>query len=453
MKTNSLIRDLTVGSVVKNMITLSIPFILSNILQAAYSIVDMIVVGQFVGSDGLSAVSNTSQIIVLITSLGIGFTMGGQIVIAQLIGSGKREHVKSAIGNLFNLVVFISILMTVIGIVFSNQILKLIGTPSESYEYSKIFLVISCLGIFFAFGYNMVSAVLRGMGDSKRPFFFIAIASILNIILCVLFVGGFGWGVAGAASATVISQGVSFIISIIYLYKKRDMFEFDFKLNSFKIEKNMLISLARLGFPIGLQSAAINVSMLCVIGFINNYGVVASATFGVGRKIEQTGHIINQAVGYAATSMIGQNMGAQKYSRVKKSVNFTIGVAAVVFSILTVVLIFVPRQAFAIFTEDIRVLDMAKMLSYSLVLAVPANIVISAMNALMQGVGNAKLCFIIAFMDGVVTRITLCYLLGDVLGFGLQGYFYGYALAGYVTAIPGMIYFISGIWKKRRVIM
>lgn len=449
-KENTFITDLTIGNVTKHMLTLSVPFIISNVLQAAYSMVDMIIVGQYVGSDGLSAVSSTSQIVALMTTLSIGLSMGGQIIIAQLIGADKKNRVNEAIGNLFVLNFIVALIVTLIGVLFYRQIISMIGVPQESFKYSAEFLVISSAGMVFTFGFNVVSSVLRGMGDSIRPMVIIGGTSVLNVILGFLFVGIFNMEVAGAALATLISQGVSFIASIIYLYKKKEQFEFDFKLNNYRIKKDIMFSLTKLGFPIALQGVAINVSMLCVIGFINSFGVTAAATFGVGRKIEQTAHMVNQAVGYASASMIGQNIGAQQYSRVRKTVFTAIWIGAIIFGLLSIIYIFVPRQAFAIFTRDTAVLDMAKMLSYSLLLAVPANIFITAMNSLMQGVGNARLCFLIAVLDGVVTRISLCYLLGNVMGFGLQGYFFGYALAGYVTAVPGVIYFFSGYWKRKK---
>ena len=209
----------------------------SNALQVFYSTIDMIIVGKYVGTAGLSAVSQSSQIVNFATMVCLGFSNAGQVLIAQALGARKRKEMNDIMGTLFCLIMIIAIGFSVVMIAFATPILSLIKVPEESTEMAWEYLVICSGGLIFTAGYNMVSAVLRGMGDAKRPFLFIGIASAVNLVLDILFTGIWGWGVAGAAWATIIGQGASFIFSVFYLYKKRAAFGFDFKARSFTLNR------------------------------------------------------------------------------------------------------------------------------------------------------------------------------------------------------------------------
>jgi putative MATE family efflux protein len=226
---DTMIKDLTQGSVGKELLRFAFPFMLSNALQTVYSLVDMVVVGQFEGSAGLSAVSIGGQITWLLSCLAIGYASGGQIFISQLVGAGDHAGVRRTIGTLFSAVTIFSLIFTVLGIGLHTPLLSVLNTPDEAFSQAADYVVICSAGMFFVYGYNTVSAILRGMGDSTRPFVFIAISAILNVILDLILVGPAGMGAAGAALATTVSQAASYIISIIYLYIHRDSFGFDFK--------------------------------------------------------------------------------------------------------------------------------------------------------------------------------------------------------------------------------
>ena len=198
MKKKKIIQDFTKGPLLKPMVLFAIPFMLSNALQVLYSLADMAVVGCFVGSYGLSAVSIASQAFMFIVMLCLGFSTGGQVYISQLIGSGRYDRLNNAIGTLFTLILGGGAVMTVLGLLFSRSFLLLLKTPPEAFSDAMDYMLISCGGVIFAYGYNMVSAVLRGLGDSRHPFLFIVIASVLNVILDLLFVAVFKMGVAGS---------------------------------------------------------------------------------------------------------------------------------------------------------------------------------------------------------------------------------------------------------------
>jgi len=448
-----IINDLTTGSVPKKLILFALPFMLSTLLQTTYSTVDMIIVGQFVGSTGLSAVSISGQLIWLVTALCMGFTVAGQIIISQLVGAGKRKELQITIGTLICIVAIGAVVLSVAGICLARPLLTLLKTPPEAYSRALNYLIIMFGGMTFTFGYNLVSAILRGMGDSKHPFIFVVISSLTNLILAYIFVGLFGWDVAGSAVATVISQALSFVISVVFLYKNREGFGFDFKRESFRIDTRRLRQLIGLGLPLGLQSCAISISMLFVNKFINEYGLTASATFGTGTRIEQIPWVIVAGIQLACAAMVGQNIGAGKIDRVKKTVNVSLIISAISAFVFVLVFHFLPKELYSLFTSDAAVLEMAPMFMLVLTISVPATSVMCPYCAFVEGIGNARLTLFIALMDGFVTRILLSLLLDKVFHLGLMSYFLGYGLAAYVSVFIGAVYYYSGIWKKRRLLV
>ena len=446
---NAIIQDLTVGSVPKKLVRFALPFMLSTLLQTAYGMVDMAVVGQFVGSKGLSAVSIASQLMWLTTALCMGFTNAGQIIISQIIGAGRRQDLKKTIGTVTTTVFIAAVLITLLGYALTKPILRALSTPEESFPEAVRYLHIAFLGTVFTFGYNLVSATLRGMGDSRHPLIFVAISAGANLILDLIAVAVLHWGAAGAALATILGQGISLAFSLHYLYTKREEIGFDFKLRSLKPDPECLRKLIRLGIPFALQHAAISISMLFVTRFINTYGLTASSTFGTGTKIEQIPWIVVNGVMVGCATMVGQNMGAGKPERMKQAVRVSAlicGATAVVFVAL---FLLIPRQLYGMFTTDADVLEMAPMFMLALAISTPATTMMCPYQAFIEGIGNAALTMVIALLDGFVSRIAISLFLAYVCKLGLMGWFLGYGLAAYVNTILSVIYYYGGFWKKR----
>ncbi len=449
----TMIRDLTQGSVGKGLLTFSLPFMLSNAFQTVYNLVDMVIVGQYVGSSGLTAVSIGGQITWLLCCLAIGYSSGAQIFISQLVGAKDHEGVRRTIGTTFTSIAIFAILFTVLGISLHKPLLTLLNTPAEAMEQAKDYVVICSAGMFFVYGYNTVSAILRGMGDSTRPFIFIAISAVLNVILDILFVGPMGMGAGGAALATTLSQAVSYIIAMIYLYKHRENFGFDFKLRSFKIDRRTFKSLSQLGLPLTVQTSAINISMLYVSAGINNYGLVFSSVYGIGGKLQSLMFIITNSISTAASTMFGQNLGAGKNDRVKKIFWFGNLYCAVFFVVVAFVCLVFPEALFRMFTQDAEVISQAPHFMVTLVVMFAGFATMTTGLALVNGIGNGSLSLIIAMLDGVIVRIGLCILMAGPMDMGVWGYFWGNALAGYVSTIMGNYYYFSGAWKKRKLMV
>ena len=452
-----IINDLTTGNVTKKLIRFALPFMLSTLLQTAYAMVDMIIVGRVVGAPGLSAVGMSSQISWLATALCIGFSNGGQIIISQLIGAGKKDELNRTIGTVTSLVFIAAVLISVLGIVFRKPLLTVMSAPEESFERAATYLLIVFAGMIFTFGYNLVSALFRGMGDSRHPLIFVAIAAVTNLILDYIFVAIFRWDVAGAAVATIAGQAVSFICSAAYLLRHKEQFGFDFKRESFRIDPERFKTLVKLGIPFALNNAAVTISMLFVNKFINQYGVVASATFATGTKIEQIPWIVGAGVMMGCTTMIGQNMGAGKVDRMKKTVRVGVVLCAITAVVFIALFRLFPRQIYQLFMSKSsdnyeEVLNMAPLFLKALSFALPATCLMCPYHAFASGIGNATLVMITALLDGFVSRIVISLLLAKVFGLGLYGWFLGYGLAAYVNTIICMIYYYSGVWKKRKAV-
>ena len=452
MGAKSLSKDFTQGNIARLLFFFALPFMASNALQVLYSTIDMIIVGEFVGTPGLSAVSQSSQIVNFATMVCLGFSNAGQVLLAQAMGAGKRKEMNDIIGTLSVFIGALALVLTGIILCIQTWILDTMKIPAESYEMARDYLVICAIGLIFTAGYNMVSAVLRGMGDAKRPFLFIGIASAVNLVLDIVFTGILKWGVAGAAWATIIGQAASFLFSIGYLYRKRALFGFDFKRENFVPRGKYIGMITGLGTPMAIQSGFINLSMLVVNSMINDIGVVASATFGVGVRIDDIVNKISQGIQYAAVPMISQNIGAGKPDRAKQVVRKAWIFSAALTIFFMILYITLGKQLFMIFSDDVLVHEMSHEFIRAILWMFPAFAVMRGSGAFVQGIGNAKLSMVLALLDGVVLRIGLSWLFGIYFGWGFFGFVLGYGLAPYGYAIPSMLYFLSGKWQKRRVL-
>lgn len=448
-----IINNFTEGPLFWRMLRFSIPFMLSNALQVLYSMADMLIVGRFVGSHGLAAISISSQAIVFMTMICLGFSTGGQVFISQLIGRGDRARLNSAIGTLFSLIMLAGCGATVFGLLVSKSFLRLLGTPPEAFGEAMDYMIVCSAGILFVYGYNMVSAVLRGMGDSKHPFLFIVIASVMNIVLDLLFIAGFGWSVFGAALATILSQAFSFLFAIVYLYRRKESFGFDFRLRSFRIDRGIMRILFKLGVPFAIRFGAINISMLYVNSLVNSLGVHASATFGVGMRLDDLVNKISQGVMMAVSTIVGQNIGAGKVDRVRRGVYYAWCICGIFFLIYSIFLLNYPSQMYGFFTDDPEVRRLAPVFVSAIVLHYPALLIMKGTNGFVQGIGNAVFGLIIALLDGFVFRVVLSWLFGIYFSMGLYGFILGYAMGTYATAVPSLIYFLFIPWYKRKLVI
>ena len=447
-KQKSMVTDLTSGSVIGALIKFAMPLFVSNALQAVYNLVDMVVVGRCIGANGMSAVSIGGDTLHLLTFVAMGFSSAGQVLIARDVGAGCYEKVKRTIGTMFTLLFGISVVISIVCYGLKSNILTWLNTPQEAFDFTMDYTVTCIYGLVFIYGYNAVSAILRGMGDSKRPFVFIAIAAILNMVLDVLFVKYMGMEVFGAALATVIGQGVSFVTSIVYLYKKREDFGFDFKLSSFIPEKEATGKLLALGIPMAIQSAAVSFSKIILTAWINLFGVVNSALGGVYNKINMMAGIVSNSFTTAGSSMIGQTLGARKYERVPKVLKVVLVSGLIMAFAAGGAIYLFDDEIFSLFTSDALVLAGASVLVLPTILNFFGSATRSMAFSMINGSGNTRLNLAVALIDGVISRIGIAALLGFALKMECLGFWLGDTLAGFVPFIIGTSYYFTYKWKK-----
>ena len=444
-----MIRDFTQGNEFKLLISFAIPLMGANLLQTVYNLVDMMVIGHFVGSVGLSAVSIGGDLLNLMTFLVMGFSSAGQVILSQYIGAGRRDKVNNTVGTLFTVLLASAVALSVICLIFVDNILGLMNTPTEAFADARAYSGVCIAGLVFVYGYNLVSAILRGMGDSKHPLLFIGVATVINLVLDLLFVAVFQMGPFGTALATVIGQAVSFLWAVWYLYRNREAFSFDFKPRSFKPDREVLPILVKLGVPMSLQFGAIHFSLIFVRSFLNDYGVIVSAVTGIGSKLNSVAMVVTNALTTAGSSMIGQNLGAEKYERVPRIIRVIMTVNVCFVTVLSLITVFFPKAVFGLFNNEAEVLEAALAYVPPAVLSFYGNGLRSPFFALINGSGNSRLNLLVGLLDGLVCRIGLAYFLGVVIEMGIQGFWYGSSLAGYVPVIIGLIYYFSKTWRTK----
>ncbi len=446
---SSITRDFTKGSIPKQLLEFSAPLFLASLLQIVYNMVDMVVVGQVMGEKGLSAVSVGGDVSNMLLFLGMGLSNAGQVIIAKYLGAQKKEILGKFIATMFSFLAISAFALSLICGFFTNEFLILMNTPQEAFSEAYNYSIVCIIGMVFIFGYNAVSAALRGLGDSRHPFVFIAIAALMNIVLDIVFVIFLGMGAGGAALATVMSQCASFVISVIFLYKKRHELGFEIKARDFlHIDKALLIELLKLGLPMAIKSASIHFSKLFVNSFINSYGVAVSAFSGIANKISSISNLLSNSLNTAGASMVGQNIGAKTYRRIPK-ILLTISAATISMAIIMTGAIYLfPTQIFGIFTDKgsvlkiaLEYLPVAALIFFGSALRAPAN-------AIINGSGNYKVNFLTAILDGIVMRIGLSVVFGLLLDMKYFGFWLGDALAGFTPLFIGIVFYLKGSYKN-----
>lgn len=396
---STFINDLTEGSVMKRLIRFTLPLMLANLLQVCYNLVDMFFVGQYAGTDALSAVSISSNVTMLMFFCFMGIATGGQIYVAQTVGAGRRDKLDRIVGNSLTLCVLVSLIL-MLTIPLATPILRLINTPEEILGVTRTYLIICTAGNVTVALYNALCGILRGMGDSRHPTMFVAISTAVNIVLDYLFVAVLHWGVAGAAWATVIGQTTACVFALVYLFRKREMLGFDFKLASFGLKSEHVRVILRIGAPIIIKNLFISISVIFVNAMIYRFGVTAAAVIGVCGKLQSLMQVISQAMMDGSASMVGQSVGAGKQERVKRVVwdATLLGAAFAVVWILLFQLF--PHQIFSIFSNDPAVIEMAPPFMTVCSINMLAAALMSPTMGLINGVGDTVYNMIVAIADG-----------------------------------------------------
>lgn len=399
---NSTIQDMTEGTIWKHLVKFAFPLFIGNIFQQLYNTVDSIVVGNFVGADALGAVTSTIPIVVTLIGLAIGFTMGSSVVISQYFGAKDTENLRKSTHTATAAMFLLSLVFAATGYFATPGLLRMMNTPDSVFREAVVYLRIFSLGLTGTIMYNMGSAILRAVGDSKRPLYFLILASILNIFLDLLFVIKFAMGVAGVAYATIISQFVSGIIIFWLLFRSHEVHSL--RWHEMKIDPRILRQIISVGLPAGLQMAVTSFSNVFVQAYINAYGAASTAGWGIYSRIDAFVILPTQSMAMSVTTFVGQNAGARRPDRIHKGLLTGLCLSwSLSACIITVLYIFAPYIA-GLFNQDAAVLGFA-------VLFIRLNSIFDPVNATNQieagalrGVGDSRTPMIIMLMSFVVLR-------------------------------------------------
>lgn len=442
--------NLTEGNVAKQLLIFALPFMLSNLVQTLYNVADMLIVGRFGDSAGISAVNIGGQVTLLITNIIVGLTVGSTIAISQYLGSGDRKRVKESIGTLLISLMAASVVITVVMMLASDGILHLLNTPEEAYVQAREYLNITIAGTVFISGYNALAAIMRGLGDSKRPMVFVTVACITNIFLDLLLVGYFHMGAKGAAIATVFSQAMSMCMCIVYL--KCNDFIFDFKLRSFRFYKDSFAVQMRLGVPNAIQNVIVNMSFMVLTAIVNMIDVDASAAVGVVGKFNGFAILPSIAVGASVSAMCGQNFGAGKIDRARKTMFVGLGLSMAFSITIFIVAYLFPTQILSVFNDSPKMIAYGKDYMRTMTLDYLIVPVTFCVSGLVTGSGHTVIASFSSILSSLGFRIPLALLFGVVLDWGMMGLGLAAPIATAGTALILLLYYFSGKWKLSTVI-
>lgn len=350
-------KDLTTGSVMGTLVSFALPFLFASFMQAFYGAVDMWVVGRFCGTSAISAVNIGSQIMMIITSFVIGVSMGTTVSLGHHIGSKNDKEAAYTVGNTILIFGVLAVILTPLMVWQAGNLTALMHTPQEAVRETVQYVTVCSMGLPFIIAYNVVSGILRGAGDSRTPMYFVGIACVVNVIGDLLFTGAWGWGAAGAASATITAQMVSSICAFLYLKKKG--FSFPFGLKAIKWKKNSAGKILTIGLPIALQDTLINFSFMAITVIANERGLVASSAVGVVEKIISFMFLVPSAMLSSISAITAQNIGAGKRERAVLSLKYGMAITAVFGILVCGYSQLLPETLTGIFTRDAEVITAA----------------------------------------------------------------------------------------------
>ena len=444
-------KDMTIGSPSKRILEFAIPMLLGNIAQQLYNTADSIIVGKFVGDNALAAVGSASPILNLLLALFVGISTGAGIVVSQSFGARDREGLTKAVGNCIALSFIATIVIMVIGPLITMPLLTLLGTPESIIEWCANYLNIYFLGIVGFFFYNMLSGVLRGLGDSLSALGFLLIAAVLNVFLDLMFVRRMG--VAGVALATVISQGISAIFCYIKLVRMSDIF--DLSLKTMKLNPATALRILRIGVPSGITQAIMATAGMVVLNLTNAMGETVIACNVIVMRVDGFAMMPNLTFGQAMSVYTGQNVGAGKFDRVNKGVKQGTLIALLFSTCITITLLFCGKFLFALFTKTPELLDLANRMIRVMAVGYICVSVTQVLGGVMRGAGDTVSPMWISIISTIIIRVPLAYLFAYLTrseGFphGQPIALFGSLMSSWVIGmLISIVVFSIGKWKKK----
>lgn len=443
------VTDMTTGSPIRHILRFTFPLLIGNIFQQFYNMVDSLVVGNYVGKNALAAVGACGSIGFLFFALTSGLATGTGVIVSQYFGAKDDKHVKSTIANSFYVLALTSLVVAVLAICLAPILLRLLGTPLPVISDAILYLRVTCAGILATALYNGVASILRALGDSRTPLYFLIVSSVVNVMLDFCFVVGFGWGVFGVAFATVIAQIVSATTCIVYAFKKVEYFRL--KREDLRPDRKIILSSYRLGVPLSLQSSMIAISCMALQGVVNSFGENVMAANTIISRIEQ---IVQQgftSLSSALTVFAGQNIGAGKIQRIKKGFRQT-NVVTLIFSLVLIPVMYLfGADIVALFVKEQAVIDIgAGALKMTSVFYFALGMIYMP-RALLNGCGDTGFAMINGVTE-VICRVAFSQIFIRIPIFGFWSVWATTIATWIVTAVVCIIRYFQGKWKHKSIV-
>ncbi len=399
--------DMTVGEPWKKIITFTVPMLIGNIAQQLYNTVDSIVVGKYVGDNALAAVGSAGPVLNLLLVLFIGISMGASIMVAQYFGARQRENLSHTIGNCIVLTAIATVIIMVLAVFTVRPLLILLKTPDTIIDWCSSYLMIMFMGIVGLAYYNILSGVLRGLGDSFSALIYLLVSTMLNIFLDLFFVAKLGMGVSGVALATVIAQAVSALLCFIRLARLTDIF--DLKPQYMKINMKFSKNIMRLGLPSGMTQAIFSMAMIVVQSLTNSFGEAFIAANVIVMRVDGFAMLPNFSFGTAMTTYAGQNVGAGAEDRVTKGAKQGTLIAVLTTSVLTAAILIFGKQLMGVFTDTSELVDLSRRMMGIIAAGYIAMAVTQSLSGVMRGAGDTMTPMWISLFTTIVVRVPVAY--------------------------------------------
>ena len=445
--------DMTVGEPWKKIITFTVPMLLGNIAQQMYNTVDSIVVGNYVGDNALAAVGSAGPIVNLLLVLFIGISMGASIMVSQYFGAKQRKDLSYTIGNCIVLTAVAVVFIVVLAVVTVRPLLVLLKTPESIIDWCSSYLLIMFLGIVGMAYYNILSGVLRGLGDSFSALLYLLVATALNIVLDLLFVAKFGMGVSGVALATIIAQAVSAVLCFRRLTKLTEIF--DMKLKYLKFVKKYSVNIIRLGMPSGLTQAIFSMAMIVVQSLTNSFGEMFIAANVIVMRVDGFAMLPNFSFGTAMTTYAGQNVGAREDERIVQGAKQGTWIAVLTTSVITAVILIFGKPLMGVFTDTSELVDLSRRMMGIIAAGYIAMAVTQSLSGVMRGAGDTLTPMWISLFTTIVVRVPVAYGIAyftrsaELPNGRQECVFISLLCSWLIGAVITMIFYVRGKWKEK----
>lgn len=448
--------DMTVGKPWEKILIFTIPMLIGNIAQQLYNTVDSIVIGKYVGDNALAAVGSASPIVNLLLVLFVGISVGAGVMVSQYFGARQREELSVTIGNCITLTAIASIIIMILGAVLSRPLLELLNTPDSIIDWCTSYLVILMVGCMGSAYYNILCGILRGLGDSISALIYLLIATVINIVLDVLFVSQFQMGVAGVAYATIIAQAVSALLCFWKLMRMTDVF--DFKVSYLKMRKRYAMEIISLGLPSGVTQAIFSMAMVIVQSLTNSFGEMVIAANVIIMRVDGFAMMPNFSFGTAMTTYAGQNVGANRMDRVEKGAKQGTWIAVGTSAAITLMIVLFGRNLMAIFTNTAELVALSADMMKILAVGYIAMAVTQSLSGVMRGAGDTTTPMWISIVTTVIIRVPLAYGLSfltrtpELPNGRYQVLWISLLTSWCMGALLTLIFYKRGNWKKKALV-